>query len=66
MSSTLLVISLALSPLGAEANQKQEEETYRQLETFANVLSILQEKLRRGDQGKRGDRRGNQRPSALA
>jgi len=34
---------LLLSPLMAETEQKQEEDTYRQLETFANVLSILQD-----------------------
>ncbi len=40
--ATLFSFSLA-SPLIAETEQKQQEDTYRQLETFANVLSILQE-----------------------
>lgn len=39
---TLFSFSLP-SPLIAETEQKQQEDTYRQLETFANVLSILQE-----------------------
>ncbi len=43
LSTTLFIIILAQSPLLADTVQKQEEETYRQLETFANVLSILQE-----------------------
>lgn len=40
--ATLFSFSLP-SPLIAETEQKQQEDTYRQLETFANVLSILQE-----------------------
>ena len=40
--ATLFSFSLS-SPLSAETEQKQQEDTYRQLETFANVLSILQE-----------------------
>ncbi|MEE4165846.1 MAG: S41 family peptidase [Desulfocapsaceae bacterium] len=41
--TTLFIIITAQSPLSAATEQKQQEETYRQLETFANVLSILQE-----------------------
>ena len=45
---TIIIIALILSAfiqtaVSAETEQKQQEETYRQLETFANVLSILQE-----------------------
>jgi carboxyl-terminal processing protease len=40
--ATIFSFSLP-SPLIAETEQKQQEDTYRQLETFANVLSILQE-----------------------
>jgi carboxyl-terminal processing protease len=41
--ATLFTFSLAPSTSIAETEQKQQEDTYRQLETFANVLSILQE-----------------------
>ena len=41
--ATLFTLSIAPSTLIAETEQKQQEDTYRQLETFANVLSILQE-----------------------
>ncbi len=41
--ATLFTFSVAPSTLVAETEQKQQEDTYRQLETFANVLSILQE-----------------------
>lgn len=40
---TLFTFSIVPSTLVAETEQKQQEDTYRQLETFANVLSILQE-----------------------
>jgi len=45
---TIIIIALFVSAFiqasaSAETEQKQQEETYRQLETFANVLSILQE-----------------------
>ncbi len=43
LSTALLICSLLYSPLSAETEQRQQEDTYRQLETFANVLSILQE-----------------------
>ncbi len=42
LTAALFSFSLS-SPLMAETEQKQQEDTYRQLETFANVLSILQE-----------------------
>lgn len=41
--ATLFTFSLAPSTSIAETEQQQQEDTYRQLETFANVLSILQE-----------------------
>ena len=41
----VITFTLSLSPhfLLAETTQKQQEETYQQLETFANILSILQD-----------------------
>lgn len=42
LTAALFSFSLP-APLIAETEQKQQEDTYRQLETFANVLSILQE-----------------------
>ncbi len=41
--SLLLFAILLASPVHGAISQKDREETYKQLETFANVLSILQE-----------------------